>query len=133
MRHLCPVPGGYGTPPWGCTGPVHWLMHVTGIDSQASYFYDFTSGVGPMLVTLLLGAGIISGWIIAYRKLTCEHSFFCYRHRLHDLTDPATGETHRYCHRHHPGGRSHSWDEALRGQVHARWLAAEHKAGRLAP
>lgn len=138
MHHhvlLCPVPGSgpagralYGTPPWGCTGPVHWLIHGLGIDSQVSYFYDFTSGSGPMLLTLLLGAGVIGGWFVAYRKLTCEHSFWCARHRLHDLTDPDTSETHRYCHRHFPGKRSHHWHPAERLAVWERHLAHQRAA-----
>lgn len=136
LHHLtCPVPGSgpdgralYGTPPWGCTGPVHWIMHGLGIDTQISYFYDFASGSGPMMLTLLVSLGIITGWFVAWRKVTCEHSFWCPGHRLHDLTDPGTGETHRYCHRHHPGTRSFHWHPEKRLEVWRRNQASRDAA-----
>lgn len=92
IRHLCPVPGGMGVPPWGCTGPVHWLMHVTGIDSQTSYFYDAFSGAVPCLALLALFAGVV-GW---YRKHNCKKPW-CLRWGHYLAADHIP-----LCRRHHP-------------------------------
>jgi hypothetical protein len=48
---------------------MHWLLHVTGIDTQQSPWYDFWSGVGTQ-ISLCLGA------IAVYRKHNC-HKRWC--------------------------------------------------------
>lgn len=102
---LCPVPGGVGVPPWGCAGPAHWFFHVTGIDTQTSYFYDAVSGAVPCLALLALIAGAIG----AFRHWNCHATWWCWRHAKHVLTDPETGESHALCWRHHPGQRHKHW------------------------
>jgi hypothetical protein len=94
-----------------------------GIDSQIGYAYDITSGVGPMMLTLLLSLGVFFTGYHAWKAWTCGHSFWCLRHGKHALADPATGETHHYCWKHHPGGRAKRWTAEEREKIHARWLA----------
>ena len=75
---------------------MHWLLHVLGIDTQQSEFYDFWSGVGPCIITsLTLGSGV---WAFI-RSRNCEVKG-CLRLGRH-----TTAAGHRVCRRHHPDGR----------------------------
>lgn len=91
-----------------------------GFNDQITPRYGFTSGVGPMILAFFLSLGVFFTAAHAYRSWTCQHSVWCYRHADHDLTDPDTGETHKYCHRHHPGTRSHRWSWEERLDIHRR-------------
>lgn len=128
----CPVPGSgpngialYGVPPYGCTGPVHWVLHGLGVDSQIGYFYDFASGSGPMFLTLLVSLSVIGTAVAAYRRWSCQQSFWCMRHGHYPLTDPDTHETRNYCWKHHPGVSRKHWDFAHIEDVWRRHT--EHK------
>lgn len=120
----CTIPGSgpnggplLGVPPYGCTGPVHFVLHGLGVDTQVGYFYGFASGSGPMFLTLLVSLTVFGTAVAAYKRWSCQESFWCFRHGKHTLTDPATGETHHYCWRHHPGGHSKHWDAAKRLEI----------------
>lgn len=67
---------------------LHWLAHVTGVDTQQSYFYDFWSGIGTQLTVLLAGAG-------AYHKHQCSRPR-CWRVGKH------TRDGSAWCIRHRP-------------------------------
>lgn len=67
----------------------HWLLHVLGIDTQQSMFYDFWSGVGTQfkLSNLLLPA-------LYYHKHNC-HMAGCWRIGRHGVDGTP------WCNRHH--------------------------------
>lgn len=44
---------------------IHFFFHVTGIDMQSSYFYDFWSGIGTQITLLVAG-------FAAYRHHNCN-------------------------------------------------------------
>lgn len=69
--------------------PVHWLVHLLGIDTQASWAYDYWSGCGTQLPSLVLAAA----W---YHRSNC-HARRCLRVGKH------THEGTPYCARHRPG------------------------------
>lgn len=54
---------------------IHWLLHVTGIDTQSSPFYDFWSGIGPVI----FGQLPILGAIIIHTKQKNCHVKGCWR------------------------------------------------------
>lgn len=125
VNRTCPVPGGVmGVPPGGCSGFLHWLMHTGGVDTQNSYFYDFVSGVGPMLLTAVSVIAIFATAVAAYRRWSCRRSFWCPRHGHYPLTDPDTGETRSFCHVHHPGVTRKHWKPHHVEDVWRRHLAA---------
>lgn len=64
------------------------LLHLLGIDTQQSYFYDFWSGVGTQLTLLLAAVG-------AFHKHNC-HEPRCLRIGKHHI------EGTPYCTRHIP-------------------------------
>jgi len=49
-----------------------WLgfQHSLGIDTQQSEYYDFVSGVGPMIIASLGFSGIL---VTAWKHINCEH------------------------------------------------------------
>lgn len=67
-----------------------WLLHVTGIDTQSSPYYDFWSGIGPVLFT----QGSIL--LVYYRHHNCQEKW-CWRL---GHPDPATNQP--VCNKHHP-------------------------------
>lgn len=72
---------------------MHWLAHVFGVDTQASYWYAFYSGVGAKL--LPNPADVALGWMWWHRN-NC-HQPRCLLVGKHDLDGTL------YCTRHHPG------------------------------
>lgn len=74
---------------------LHYIfLHMTGIDTQQSYYYDFWSGIGPCLLTAIaLSSGI---WA------------FIHRHNCHVRHCLALGHPNRdgvvYCKWHNPNG-----------------------------
>jgi hypothetical protein len=77
-----------------------FLLHILGIDTQQSYYYDFWSGVGPVLFGQL---PILVAVIVHIRQKVCYYPG-CYR-----LGHPDPLHNHPACKHHH----SHS--ETLRG------------------
>lgn len=70
------------------------FTHFLGIDTQASDNYDFTSGIGPMLLTAVSMTTLISGM---FRHANC-HVDGCWRLARY----PVAGGQFRVCRRHHP-------------------------------
>lgn len=75
---------------------IHGILHVLGIDTQQSYWYDFWSGIGTQISLLLLGIG-------AYRRHNC-HARWCPRLGKH----PVAGTPFTTCRKHHPGMQPHT-------------------------
>lgn len=71
---------------------IHWLLHVTGIDTQQSDFYDFWSGIGPVIFGQL---PILASLLLFFRHRNC-HVKGCW-HLGHP--DPEHG--HPACKKHH--------------------------------
>ena len=67
---------------------IHWLLHITGIDTQQSRFYDFWSGIATQ-------ASLLGGMVALYRHKNC-HVTWCWR--LGHI-DPEHG--HPACRHHH--------------------------------
>lgn len=95
-------------------------MHISGTDTQQSYFYDSTSGWIPALTGTLTLIFALATVIAAYHRWTCHHAWHCFRHGRHALTDPDTDETHVYCWKHHPAGRSKRWHPDKRQEIWRR-------------
>lgn len=57
------------------------IRHALGIDTQQSMAYDFVSGSGPMLVTALFSATVVTG---AWHHVNC-HEPGCYRLGRHKI------------------------------------------------
>lgn len=51
------MPGRSRSAPYCARVNLHGVLHLLGIDTQASYFYDFWSGVGTQLTLLLAAVG----------------------------------------------------------------------------
>lgn len=68
----------------------HFILHLLGIDTQQSYFYDFWSGIATQL-GLLIG---ITSW---YWHHTC-HVQTCWRRAKF----PVKGTPYTVCAKHHP-------------------------------
>jgi hypothetical protein len=69
------------------------VIHLLGIDTQQSDNYDFVSGVGPMIITFVLGAGVLG---TIWRHVNC-HADKCARiGRFH-----VAGGQFKLCGRHH--------------------------------
>lgn len=88
---------------------LHWLAHVAGVDTQLSYWYAFYSGVSASAAGWVSAWGVLFTAILAYRRWSCRYAWWCPRHADHPLTDPDSGESRSYCHRHHPGTRHRHW------------------------
>jgi hypothetical protein len=71
---------------------IHWLLHYTGIDTQQSEFYDFWSGIGPVIFGQL---PILGAVLLGYRHRNC-YVPGCLRL---GHTDPEHG--HPACRKHH--------------------------------
>lgn len=70
------------------------FTHLLGIDTQASDNYDFTSGIGPMLLTAASMTTLLGGM---FRHASC-HVDGCWRlGRYH-----VAGGQFRVCRKHHP-------------------------------
>lgn len=67
---------------------MHWILHVTGIDTQASPFYDFWSGFGACMA-----------WIGTAVAVTLRHN--CHHHWCPRIGRFKDGDS-LYCRRHHP-------------------------------
>lgn len=65
-----------------------WVLHVLGIDTQQSYFYDWWSGFGTQIAPICLA-------IAWYRHNNC-HRRRCPRLGKHQLDGTP------YCTKHHP-------------------------------
>ena len=50
---------------------IHWFLHVTGIDTQQSPYYDFWSGIATQATVILSALGL-------YRHNNC-HKRWCPR------------------------------------------------------
>lgn len=74
---------------------IHFLLHILGIDTQQSEFYDAWSGCIPALLT---GTGLAAGVWAFVRHKNCEV------HRCWRLARHSTAAGHRVCRRHHPDG-----------------------------
>jgi hypothetical protein len=85
----------------------HDILHVFGVDTQQSYWYDFWSGIATQASLVFLGVGL-------YRRNNCRKRW-CWRiGRFHLSDNTQTGVTHALCWRHHPGvGEKHSHLERL--------------------
>lgn len=79
---------------WAMANWEHGFAHLLGIDTQQSQFYDFVSGVGPMIVTVLMGAGVIYSVV---QHINC-HVTGCLRVGKY----PLAGGEYKVCRRHHP-------------------------------
>ena len=98
---------------------IRWLLHVAGIDTQASFAYDAWSGFIPAALAFVSATAIVASAVSFYHRWSCQHAWWCPRHGKHELADPQTSETHHYCHAHHPGPRSRRWTPAERRSI---WL-----------
>ena len=67
---------------------MHWLLHILGLDTQNSIFYNFWSGIGTQLAVLIAAVG-------AWHKHNC-HAKRCPRIGKHILDGTP------YCTKHHP-------------------------------
>lgn len=81
---------------------MDWLLHVLGIDTQQSYYYDFASGWGPKILEMTVFIGI---W---YWQHQC-HYHGCFRVGRYPL------HHHKLCRRHHPHAPHRVTHEYLRG------------------
>ena len=82
----------------------HWIVHILGIDTQQSWAYDFWSGIGPCLISLV-ALGLTS--LTVYLVFNC-HQFGCKRVGRY----PVAGGQYRTCRKHHP-------DPAVQGGLRA--------------
>lgn len=82
---------------------MSWLLHVLGIDTQQSYYYDFWSGVGPVIFGQL---PILGALIIHFKHKNC-HVKHCWR--FDTAIDPAHGWP--ACKRHHTEADSLGTDQ----------------------
>ena len=69
---------------------MHGLLHVLGIDTQQSYWYDLWSGFAGQFVLLLSGLGL-------YHRSNCHHRR-CPRIGKHHVDGTP------WCTKHRPGG-----------------------------
>jgi hypothetical protein len=79
---------------WIVLLPGDWRAWA-GFSSQATDQYAFVSGVGPMLLTALLGSSVVAG---LWHGLNC-HREGCYRIGRHKVSGTP------WCNRHHEGAR----------------------------
>lgn len=86
---------------------IHGILHVLGIDTQQSYWYDFWSGIATQASLVFVGVGL-------YRKHNC-HVSWCWRLAKH----PVEGTPYTVCRRHHP--------ELPRSVDHLHVLGAYHQ------
>jgi hypothetical protein len=67
---------------------MHIFLHVLGIDTQQSYWYDFWSGIATQFSLVLAGAA-------TYHKHNCHHKR-CIRIGKHNVNGTP------WCIKHHP-------------------------------
>lgn len=58
-----------GTAVWAMVKYEHGFAHGLGVDTQASQFYDFVSGSGPMFIALIGYSGLFAG---LWHSLNCH-------------------------------------------------------------
>lgn len=96
----------------------HGLVHWSGSDYGEPYGhfepYDLISG--------LAGLSIVSGVIVAYRKIFCANRH-CWRMGKHDFKDPKDGVTRKLCWRHHPDVVLKDLNKHSIKRIHNRMLA----------
>lgn len=73
---------------------MHWLLHILGVDTQQSYWYDAWSGCIPALLTSTTIAA--AAWAVL-RKHSC-HVHACFRVGRF----PVAGGQYVVCAKHHP-------------------------------
>lgn len=71
---------------------MHFLLHVLGIDTQQSYYYDFWSGIATQVATVTAGLTYV-------RKHNC-HVRGCARVGRHVVNGSP------FCNKHHHSARS---------------------------
>lgn len=91
---------------------MHWVLHVLGIDTQQSRWYDLWSGIATQASVLGAAYGI-------YRKHNCGRRW-CWRLGRYQLTDPDTKVTRVLCWRHHPGIRHKHLTADLIRRIHQK-------------
>lgn len=69
---------------------IHSVLHILGIDTQQSYWYDFWSGIATQ-------ASLLFAAIAVLRRCNC-HVHRCWRIGRH----PVGGTSWQVCRRHHP-------------------------------
>jgi hypothetical protein len=72
---------------------AHWFLHVTGIDTQQSPFYDFWSGIATQ-------ATVVGAIFASYRHKNCQKRW-CPR-----LGHPDPETNLPVCNRHRTGGKT---------------------------
>jgi len=73
---------------------IHWLLHVLGIDTQQSRWYDFWSGIGTNLA-------LVAAAVTVIRRHLCQVRW-CARVGRYRFRD-ADGVDRALCWKHHPG------------------------------
>lgn len=86
---------------------VFWICRLTGFESQATPQYGFTSGIGPMILTGLGMATIITGM---WHGFNC-HQDGCYRIGRHKVNGTP------WCNEHHEQARIANTDSELLSQL----------------
>lgn len=79
------------------------VMNHFGFNDQATPFYGFTSGPGPMVLTAMLGATVVTGM---WHSLNC-HEETCWRIGKHKVSGTP------YCSKHQASARPHASAEEL--------------------
>lgn len=85
---------------------LHFFLHILGIDTQQSYYYDFASGWGPKILEL----GVIV--FLWYWHNQC-HYHLCMRIGRYPLGH------HKLCKRHHPDTPTRVTENYVKG-LHKR-------------
>lgn len=80
-----------------------WVTHLAGGDNQATPFYGFTSGPGPMYLTAILGSTVLA---------TLWHSLNCHEEECFRIGRHKVGGT-PYCNKHHADARPSVTTEQL--------------------
>jgi hypothetical protein len=100
---------------------IFWypVRYALGITTQASMSYDFVSGVGPMLTTVLLSGSIFAG---LWHHISC-HQQGCARIARYPIGD--TG--FKVCRIHHPDQKVR--DGLKSHHLHAAWHSHQERTG----
>ena len=93
---------------------MHWLTpwweirRVMGWDNPNSFGYLFQSGSGATVELAVWGT------VLWWFRGSCKVAWSFLRPGRHDITDPASGATHRLCYK-HAGARKHLGRRYLAG------------------